>query len=388
MSSLLANGIPIARIFGLEIRVHVSWIFIVAIITTGAADQLSTLHPEWSDAVIWVVSGAIAFLFFASVLIHELAHGLAAQQRGLAGGSVTLLFFGGTTALAQDTTNPGDEAAIAAAGPVASLAIGAAFLVVWQAVAQLSGTAADAISDVGLILGILNLLLGVLNLVPVFPLDGGRVLRAVLWRRLGDETRANRYVAIFSRVVGYALVAGGFLLAFADDALNGVMLVLSGWFLASAARSVERRAMLEQLLRGVRVETVMEKDLPQVSPQLTLDTFAAQYLNGNTATSLPVVRDQTMLGLIGISQLRRIGRKAWPTTRAADVMVSPPTLPTLGPDDELWSALERLRRAGLDGLPVMRGAELLGVLTRRSVVAAVQARARPLTGAGAAPAGQ
>jgi CBS domain-containing protein len=132
----------------------------------------------------------------------------------------------------------------------------------------------------------------------------------------------------------------------------------------------------------------MEKDLPQVSPQLTLDTFAAQYLGDNVATSLPVVRDQTMLGLIGVSQLRRIGRKAWPTTRAADVMVSPPTLPTLGPDDELWSALERLRRTGLDGLPVMRGAELLGVLTRRSVVAAVQARARPLTGAGAAPAGR
>ena len=388
MSGLLVNGIPIARIFGLEIRVHISWVFIIAIITVGTADQLSALHPEWSDAVLWGAAGAVAFLFFASVLIHELAHGLAAQRRGLEGGSVTLLFFGGTTALAQDTATPGDEAAIAAAGPIASLGLGVLFLAAWQAAALGSGTTADAVSQLGLILGVLNLLLGVLNLVPVFPLDGGRVLRAVLWRTMGDESRANRFVAALSRMVGYGLVALGFLLAFADDAINGVMLVLSGWFLASAARSVERRAMLEQLLRGVRVETVMEKDLPEVSPQLTLDTFAAQFLDGNRATSLPVVRDRIMLGLIGISQLRRIRRGAWPTTRAADVMVSPPTLPTLGPDDELWSALERLRRTGLDGLPVMRGAELLGILTRRSVVAAVQSRARPLTGAGAAPAGQ
>ena len=125
----------------------------------------------------------------------------------------------------------------------------------------------------------------------------------------------------------------------------------------------------------------MERDLPAVSPQLTLDTFAAQYLAGGEGTSLPVMRDERLLGLIGISQLRRIRKGKWPTTRAADVMVSPPTLPTLAPDDELWSALERLRRTGLDGLPVVRGSELLGVLTRRGIVAVIQARMRPVAGA-------
>ena len=142
---------------------------------------------------------------------------------------------------------------------------------------------------------------------------------------------------------------------------------------------MDRRLALEDLLRGMRVENVMERDLPAVSPQLTLDTFAAQYLRTGEGTSLPVMRDDRLLGLIGISQLRRIRQSAWPTMRASDVMVSPPVLPTLAPDDELWIALERLRRTGLDGLPVLAGEELLGVLTRRGVVNAIQARGRPAT---------
>jgi CBS domain-containing protein len=184
-------------------------------------------------------------------------------------------------------------------------------------------------------------------------------------------------------VLGWILIGGGVAVMLTDDGLTGVMLVICGWFLSGTARSMERRLALEDLLRGMLVENVMEKDLPTVSPQLTLDTFAAQYLATGEGTSLPVMRDDTLLGLIGISQLRRIRQSSWPTMRAADVMVSPPTLPTLAPEDELWSALERLRRTGLDGLPVLRGSELLGVLTRRGIVNAIQSRGRPAIGAGA-----
>ncbi len=147
------------------------------------------------------------------------------------------------------------------------------------------------------------------------------------------------------------------------------------------ARSVERRVALERLLRGVSVESVMERDLPAVAPQLTLDTFAAQYLATGEGTSLPVMRDDMLLGLIGISQLRGIRRSAWPTMHAADVMVSPPRLLSLAPDDEVWAALESLRQTGLDGLPVLKGSQLLGVLTKRGIVSAIQARGRGTAGA-------
>ncbi len=375
------NGIPIARILGIEIRVHLSWVVILAIITIGVNSELSAAREGWQDDLRWFVSGIVAILFFVSVLIHELAHGVVAQRRGLAGGSVTMLFFGGTTSVPQEARRAGDEAAIAAAGPIASLAIAIGGVAVWQVARSITGTAAEAIGSAALILAALNLLLGLLNLLPVFPLDGGRLVRALAWRVTGDEMRASRILARVSRYSGYAMVAGGLVAMVVGDTLDGVMLALSGWFLASASRTLDRRATFEQLLKGVRVESVMETDLPEVSPQLTLDTFAAQYIDGGQQTSLPVIRDHLLLGLIGIAQLRKIKRKAWPTTRAGDVMVSGAALPTLSPDDDLWPALDSLRRTGLDGLPVMRGTELLGILTRRAIVAAIQARGQPVPGA-------
>ena len=387
MRGFLTGGVPIAKVFGVEVRVHVSWVLILAIITLGVGGQFEVLHAAWPAEVLWLASGAIALLFFASVVVHELAHAFVARRRGLGGGVVTLLFFGGTTAVGREPRRPSDEAVIAAAGPLASLGIVAICIAVWQGLGRAAGTigaagsgggsdAAEAISESALVLGVLNLLLAAINLLPVYPLDGGRLTRAALWRAYGDERRANRGVAIVGRWVGLLLVGGGFALALAGDFLDGLLLALSGWFLAGAGRALERHAALEAMLTGVSVESVMDRDLPSVAPQLTLDTFAAQYLADTDATSLPVIRDDSLLGLIGVSQLRRVPRKSWATTRAGDVMISPPALPTLAPEDDLWPALERLRRTGLDGLPVMRGQELLGILTRRSIVTAIQDRMR------------
>jgi len=378
VNAFLINGIPIARIFGIEIRVHLSWVVILAIITIGVNSELSAVRTGWQEELRWIVSGLVAILFFASVLAHELAHGVVAQRRGIQGGTVTMLFFGGTTSVPQEARRPGDEAAIASAGPIASMAIALACVAIWLIARSVTGTAAEAIGSAALILAALNLLLGLLNLLPVFPLDGGRLVRALAWRITGDEARASRVLARLSRFCGYAMVAGGLVAMVVGDTLDGVMLALSGWFLSSASRTLERRVAFEALLKGMHVDSVMETDLPEVSPHLTLDTFAAQYIDGGQQTSLPVIRDHLLLGLIGVAQLRRIKRKAWPTTRAEDVMISGAALPKLSPDDDLWPALDSLRRTGLDGLPVMRGTELLGILTRRAIVAAVQARGQPV----------
>jgi CBS domain len=159
------------------------------------------------------------------------------------------------------------------------------------------------------------------------------------------------------------------------DPLNSILLVISGWFLGSAARGLDRRAAVEDLLDGLRVDDVMERQTQSVAPQLTLDTFAGQYIDSPQSSSLAVMRGDSLLGLIGVSELRRIARSRWPTTRAEQVMVAAPALPVLAPELPMRSGLEELRRTGLDGLPVSRGAELLGILTRRSVVAAIQRRA-------------
>jgi Zn-dependent protease/CBS domain-containing protein len=384
MFGLLANGVPIARVFGLEVRVHLSWILILAIVTLGVGAQFELLHPGWPVEVRWIAACVVALLFFCSVVAHEIAHGAAARKRGLEGGVVTLLFFGGTTSLVQEPERPSDEAAIAGAGPAASFGLALASIGIWQVVGLAGGTdgpdgeatLATVVAESALVLGVLNLLLAAVNVLPVFPLDGGRLLRAALWRATGNERRATRMVAVVGRAFGLVLIGVGLVLATLGDVGNGVLLLLSGWFLTGAARALQRRAVLEDLLSGVRVESVMDTDLPSVAPQLTLDTFAAQYLGVGDATSLPVVRDASLLGLIGVTQLRRVPRTSWATTRAGDVMVTPPTLPMLAPEDSLLGAVERMRRTGLDGLPVMRGPELLGVLTRRGVVSAIQTRMR------------
>lgn len=386
MRGFLTAGVPIATVFGVEVRVHVSWVLILAIIALGVGGQFEVIHPTWAPEVRWVASAGIALGFFASVVVHELAHAFIARRRDLGGGVVTLLFFGGTTAVGREPRRPSDEAVIAAAGPLASVGIVAICIAVWQGLGRAAGTTGsgatargdliEAIGESALVLGVLNLLLIAIKLLPVYPLDGGRLTRAALWRASGDERRANRGVATVGRWVGLLLVGGGFALALSGNVLDGLLLGLSGWFLAGAGRALQRHAELEAMLAGVRVESVMDRGLPSVAPQLTLDTFAAQYLADSGATSLPVIRDDSLLGLIGVSQLRRVPRKSWATTRAGDVMISPPALPTLAPEDDLWPALERLRRTDLDGLPVMRGEELLGILTRRSVVTAIRERMR------------
>lgn len=380
MNALGAGGIPVARIFGIEVRIHLSWVVILAIITVGVGGQLTSTQPGWSDALRWGVAGTVALLFLLSVLAHELAHGLVARSHGMGGGSVTLLFFGGATTAGKEATRPADEALVAAAGPIASGVVAAAFIALFLVAISVPGHVGGAVAQVSLVVAALNGLLALLNMIPVYPLDGGRVLRALIWRATGSQRRGSRGVVLVSRLLGWMLIAFGIAVMLTGDTLDGVMLSICGWFLSGTARAVDRRLAMEDLLRGMRVENVMERDLPAVAPQLTLDTFAAQYLASGEGTSLPVMRDERLLGLIGISQLRRTRRSAWPTMHASDVMVSPPKLPTLAPEDELWSALERLRGTGLDGLPVLEGDNLIGVLTRRGVVNAIQSRGRAAVG--------
>ena len=377
MNDLGAGGIPIARILGIEVRIHLSWVLILAIIAASVSSQLTATQPSWGEALRWSVSGAVAVLFLLSVLAHELAHAVLARRLGMGGGSVTLLFFGGAAIHGVQPARARDDVIVAAAGPIASGIVAVVFLGAFVAGASVATAVGDAVAQVAIVLAALNLLLALLNLLPVYPLDGGRILRAAIWRATGSETRATRAAAMVSRLMGWLLIAGGVIVILGGDPLDGTMLAICGWFLSGMARSVERRLALEELLRGLRVENVMERGLPSVAPQLTLDTFAAQYLASGEGTSLPVMRGEALMGLIGLSQLRRVRRAAWPRMRAADVMVSPPALPTLHPDDELWGALERLRGTGLDGLPVLRGQELLGVLTRRGLVSAIKSRSQP-----------
>jgi Zn-dependent protease/predicted transcriptional regulator len=368
------NGVPVARILGFEVRLHISWLFIVAIVTVTVADRISVFQPQIDPAASWTIGfvGSLGFMFTA--IAHELAHAIAARRDGAESEAIIVNFIGSPAAVDIVASSPRAEAIVAVAGPLASAAIGAGFCVVALALLNLGGPVGP-IADVLVIIGALDLLLAAINLVPAFPLDGGRLVRAMAWARLGDQHAGTRVAGTIGRWTGRALLIVGLAIILAGDVVDGVMIALVGWFLMASARSVARYAILDRLVQGLRVGEAMEEQLETITPQLTLDTFAPSILDGTVGPALPVVSDEAVVGIVGLAQIRRIPRRSWSSTRTADVMVGGAAMPTAGPEDRLTDALERLRRSHLDGLPVVEGTTLLGVLTRRSIAAILHARA-------------
>ena len=368
------SGIPLARLFGFEIRVHLSWALILAVILVSVASQVESIAPTLAVPLRWVIGLVVALTFLLSALAHELGHALAARRAGIGGGVIVVYFFGGTASPGVEAPRPRDEILIGLAGPLVSLVLAAVLLAGALIVASFGGDLV-AIGQVLLVVGVLNLVLGGINLVPAFPLDGGRIVQGIAWARTGDPRRAMRLAGTSGRIVGWVLAAIGVAVVIVVDQIDGLMLAVIGWFLTTAAKQVARRADLDDLLDDVSVGDVMDPDVTGVPAGLTLDTFAGRMLDGTVGSSLPVMRDNELVGMVGASQLRRVGRKRWTELRAEDLMIGTDRLPTVGPDTPLRGAFDELRRSGLDGLPVIGAGGLAGILTRKGVIRALQEKA-------------
>ena len=369
------SGVPVARLFGIEIRIHLSWIFIVAIITVTVGGRLNVVEPSFEPMVAWIVGAVASLGFLLTVVVHELAHALVSRRTGTPVDAISVHFVGSPSAVDVRATSPRAEIAVALAGPLTSLAIGAAVLVLSIGGLVVGGPLIEAAADVLFIIGGLDLVLGLISLIPAFPLDGGRVVRGIVWLRTGDERRGTKAAGQVGRWAGRFFLGAGLAVILANDPVDGAMLGLAGWFLMASARSVDRWLVLDGLISGVRVGEAMEADFETISPQLTLDTFAHSVLDGTVAPALAVLRDDQLVGMIGAGQLRSVPQKDWPSTRIADIMIDLAEVPVIDPDDLLSTGLERLRESHLDGLPVLDASGLRGVMTRRSIAAMLRARA-------------
>ena len=365
------NAVPVARILGFEIRVHVSWAIILAVIGVTAATQVAQRFPEIGNAGSWVVGAVIAAAFLLSALAHELGHAIAARRIGLPGGPIIVYFFGAAAPSRLETARPRDEVVIAAAGPLVSLAVGAIFVAMSLVGDLAGGGAVQGIGRVAFAIGALNLLLGGFNLLPAFPLDGGRIVRGLAWARTGDPARALRIAASAGRYLGILLATAGIIGIFAVDSVDGLMLAIAGWFLISNASAVLRDAEIDAMLDGISVADVMDHDVSGVPPGLTLDTFADQILDGVSQSAVAVMRGPELLGMVGEKQVRRVKRDRWARTQVQDLMVKGEALPKVAPETSLRDALDRLHRSGLDGLPVVESGAVTGIVTRRAVAKAV-----------------
>jgi Zn-dependent protease/CBS domain-containing protein len=371
------SGLPVARLFGIEIRLALSWVFVIAIVTVTIGGQLRAIQPEAPELLAWVIGGMASLGFLVATVAHELAHALVARRVGMDVPVISVHFIGGPAVVDVRAPTPRGEAAVALAGPLVSLAIGGGAVLIAFAVAAfgLNSVVAELIADVAFLVGSLCLVLAAVSIIPAYPLDGGRLVRAIAWARTGSDRRGAKAAGTVGRGIGWILIGSGLAVILVGEAGNGVMIALIGWFLGASSRSVDRWLLLDALVSGVRVDEAMEPELDTIGPQLTLDTFGSQVLDGTLGPVLPVVRDDVLLGMIGSGQLRSVPQRDWPSTRTADVMIDAAELPSLRPDETLADGLERLRTSQLEGLPVLDGTKIQGMLTRRSIAVTLRARA-------------
>ena len=368
----------LVRVIGVDVAVHPGWLlgfgFVTAVLT------LVGLPAGEADTPTALAVGAAALaagLFVGSILAHELAHAVVVRRLGLTPPPVSLfLATGGTTTLGRDTANPSQEFVVAASGPLVSLLLAGLFAAAAVGVEASYGRPVLLLANLLYLVAAMNAVLGLLNLVPAFPLDGARILRAAVWRLKGDFLGATRTAANAGRAVGWMAIGAGALIALRSDPVSGFTVVAIGWFLSRFASSAYRWAAIQRHVSGLSVGQVMERDVPTVRPSLTLDVFIEQYLLSGSGSAFAVAVGDELSGTIDVDRARRVPRDLWPTRRIADVMVPLPEVEIAHEDDPLWPAIERFERERLHLMPVVEGHRLLGVLTRQGLLEAVRRRVR------------
>ncbi len=369
----MGPGWKVGRLAGIDIAIHPSWLVIAFLVTYSLAEfQLPAELPGWTSVAYWLVGFGTALLFFASVLAHELAHAVVARRSGLKVDGITLFIFGGATSIDSDSRTPREEALIAVAGPAMSILIGVVLIGLNLVVVQ---PQLDALLGW---LGFINLLLGIFNLIPGFPMDGGRVLRAILWKLRGDRLSATRNAALVGRGLAYLLIGLGVFLAFRPGGLfSGLWLALIGWFLSNAAEATMSQAGVERSLRGVRVRDAMEVNPPAVSPNEHVDDLVQErLLRGEDRSFLVRHEDGGLAGIVTLGDVRRLPRDAWPGVRVTDIMTRYGELATIGPDAPMAEALRLLQERDIGQLPVVDddGRNPVGMVTRRGILRLLEAR--------------
>ena len=390
----MASGLPIARVLGIEIRISLLWGALIALVTLMGAGQAGAVAPDLAPLLQWAIGAAVALGFLLSVIAHELSHALVGRRYGVESRQIVLGFIGGLAPLSIEAPSPRDELVIALVGPALSLLV-AGFAIPFALLALAVGPSLTPVAGGLVVIGGLNLLLGLVSLLPGMPLDGGRVVRALAWARTGDRDRAGRVTARVGRLLGWTLFGVGAALALAEQVTAGLLVICLGWLLTTGARTLDRRVAMETLLRGIPTRDALRRDVPQLAPNLTVDTFADRYQGEGAMAALPVVDDGLVVGVVGVRGLQRLGRRRFAKTRAADVMAVPPQAPILAPGDPLWDAVDLMNTQGLDGLAVAIDGRLEGLLTRDSIGALVlrlgaggpAAAAGPMGGQGPGPAG-
>lgn len=398
------SGLRIGRAWGIDIRVDWSWLLIFFLVVQSLASLFAAGESGWSPGLRWGLAVLAALVFFASVLAHELAHSLMARSRGIPVRSITLFLFGGVSSLQREPASPASEFLMAIVGPLTSLVLGAGLLGLASVTA---GPVSTPLPDVAsllaqlsptttllLWLGSINLSLGVFNLLPGFPLDGGRVLRSLLWALLGDLRRATRWASWVGQGIAWLMIISGISMAFGawvpllgSGLANGLWLTFIGWFLNNAARQSYRQIVIQDVLEGVPVERLMRANPPTCAPGCTVSQLVLEHVMGSDDQAFPVLEGGQLIGLVTLDDVRRVPRQAWERVTVREIMTPAARLVTVAPQDEAAEALSKLAERDVRQLPVLKQGQLVGLFRRRDLLRWLQWRSDRPAGNAALPTG-
>jgi Zn-dependent protease/CBS domain-containing protein len=361
----MSGGFNLGKVFGIEVRLHYTW-FIIFILVT-----VSLVYPNWSQGFSWGMGILTSLLFFASVLAHELAHSLVGRANDIPIKSITLFIFGGVAQMTKEATKASAEFKMAAAGPACSLVIGGLFGLIWF----LTKGIVSPIAEMAGWLAFINVALAVFNLIPGFPLDGGRVFRSLMWRFSGDYKRSTKIATRVGQGVAYAFMGGGILMVFLlQEWISGLWLVFIGWFLQNAASSSYRQAQWQEALRGVIASQVMTPYFIIVPPNTTLTQLVRGYVLPTGQRFFLVANESGFKGILTLRNIKSVPQSNWDMTPVEKIMVPADRLKVARPEQDALSIIDQMNENDINQMPVLHQGKIVGIITRDNLIRALRTR--------------
>ena len=362
----MKSSLKLGRILGIPIGINYTWFIVFALVTLSlATGYFPSRYADWSLVGYLSIGLLTSGLFFVSVLVHELAHSVIALAWGIPVKSITLFIFGGVANIGREPDRPLAEFLIAIAGPISSLLLALGFAILWVTGQSLG---LPALEGLGFYLATINLLLALFNMIPGFPLDGGRVFRSAVWAWTGDMNRATRWAATAGRVIAILMIVSGGIMVLTGDWGSGLWLAFIGWFLDNAASQSRQQAWIREALNGYKAEDFASSGCQTVDSNMPLDWVVRDYVVPHGQNCFVVTEDQQAQGLATLGQIQQIPRQRWGWTPVRQIMTPLKSLTPVRAGEAAYSVLERMVSEGQSLLPVVDDNRLLGLIRRENLL--------------------
>jgi Zn-dependent protease/CBS domain-containing protein len=367
---VFTHTIRLGRLLGIPVGVHYSWFIVFVLVTLSLVVQFATDYPGWAPGMQYGVGVLTSVLLFLSVVLHELGHSIVAQRKGIRVRAITLFVFGGVAQIEREPSRPKDEFEIAVAGPVVSVLLAGAF----SGFSRVMEPTSEPLQVLGQWLGRINFILAAFNLIPGFPLDGGRILRAILWKATGSYDRGTRLASAAGQGIAYLFIIAGVWIAFSGSVMSGLWMGFIGWFLLSAAQAAVAQLDMRRLLMGVRAEDAMTTDCLILPRGMSVAELVEDHFLRTGRRCALVVEGDRLVGLITLHQVRRVPRSEWAVTPLEAVAIPEAELYAVPPEMELSEVLALMDDHQVNQVPVVRNGRIVGLLGREQLMRVLRTR--------------